>query len=352
MINTINKTNKLRYVVCAMLAVLMISVCLFTGIQSTFAQSINDPITGDISFDAVYGVDVTANVNYRPMSATDAERPIDNVIYFNTKFSGFVDQLGISVVRSDGSATASNFWLGCYYNTDFVLLDTTNKLTTYDKYFKKGDVWLATSFSTLGWSGAHINSGFISPVKKNASNVILESLFYIKKVITYKTFDGSVLKNCAIDADVAPTAPVREHYSFASWATTTAANGDVIKTATYTKTHYQATYKDYNNTVLKTDWVLNGQTLAAPVATRYGYTFVRWDEATDVPTGNKTYTAVYTINIYNVTFRYIDTDGTEKSIVVKVEHGSIATPPTIPDRPGLVFIGWAEPADKPVVPAV
>ena len=94
--------------------------------------------------------------------------------------------------------------------------------------------------------------------------------------------------------------------------------------------------------------VNSGVTPSVEKPTRTGYKFSRWSETVKPATGNKTYTAKWTINTYDITF---DANGGEFSDgntkrVVKTKYNSL---PVVdePVRDGYVFTGW----DKKVVKA-
>ncbi len=87
-------------------------------------------------------------------------------------------------------------------------------------------------------------------------------------------------------------------------------------------------------------------TLNNPV--KAGYTFVGWTESNSTSldtivtiaqgsTGNREYTAHWTLNTYTVTF--IDHDGTQLSQQT-IDHGNMAIAPSEPIRMGYVFTGW------------
>jgi uncharacterized repeat protein (TIGR02543 family) len=101
---------------------------------------------------------------------------------------------------------------------------------------------------------------------------------------------------------------------------------------------YTVTFKDHDDTVLKTEEVVHGENATAPAdPTRTGYTFTGWSVPFDNITSDLIVTAEYTINEYTVTFE--DFDGTELKVEV-VEYGSNATPPDDPTREGFNFTGW------------
>ena len=101
---------------------------------------------------------------------------------------------------------------------------------------------------------------------------------------------------------------------------------------------YTVTFKNWDGSNLKTDKVYHGASATPPSnPTRPGYTFTKWDKAYNNVTANLTVTAVFTINKYTVIFK--NWDGTELKRQT-VNHGSAATPPTNPTRPGYTFTGW------------
>ena len=93
-------------------------------------------------------------------------------------------------------------------------------------------------------------------------------------------------------------------------------NGDLTyyctdPVAVVTPTEYTVTFKDWDGTVLKTQTVEAGGAATAPAdPTRTGYTFTGWDVAFNNVQSNLVVTAQYTINSYLLTINYIYADGT------------------------------------------
>jgi len=101
---------------------------------------------------------------------------------------------------------------------------------------------------------------------------------------------------------------------------------------------YTVTFRDWNNTTLKTQFVNHGSAATAPAdPTREGYTFTGWNVEFDNVTSNLTVTARYTIITYTVTF--VGWDSTMLKTQT-VNHGTAATAPTAPTRAGYTFTGW------------
>ena len=105
-----------------------------------------------------------------------------------------------------------------------------------------------------------------------------------------------------------------------------------------TVTKHTVTFKDWNGTVLKTQSVYHTGAATAPAnPTRTGYTFTGWDKAFTNVTANLVVTAQYSINTYTVTFK--DWNGTVLKMQ-QVQYGGAATAPANPTRVGYTFTGW------------
>lgn len=159
--------------------------------------------------------------------------------------------------------------------------------------------------------------------------------------VTFKDWDGTVLKSQNVKAGraaTAPNSPTRSGYRFTGWDKTfNNINADTTVTAQYIQ-QFTVTFKDWNGTTLKSQAVDSGSSATAPSnPTRTGYSFTGWDKTFNNVTADLTVTAQYTIKTYMVTFK--DYDGT----VLKVEtvnHGASATAPDSPVRSGYVFKSW------------
>jgi uncharacterized repeat protein (TIGR02543 family) len=102
---------------------------------------------------------------------------------------------------------------------------------------------------------------------------------------------------------------------------------------------YTVTFKDHDETVLKTETVRHGQNATAPSEpTKENHTFTGWSVGFTNVTGNIETVAQYSINTYTVTFK--DHDETVLKTET-VEHGANATAPSDPTREGYTFAGWS-----------
>ncbi len=119
--------------------------------------------------------------------------------------------------------------------------------------------------------------------------------------VTFKDWDGAVLSTQQVEqgqAATAPADPTRVGYTFAGWDVAfNNVQSDLVVTAQYTINTYTVTFKDWDGTVLKTQTVNYGGAATAPAdPTREGYTFIGWDVAFNYITGNLVVTAQYEQN--------------------------------------------------------
>ena len=133
--------------------------------------------------------------------------------------------------------------------------------------------------------------------------------------ITWKNWDGSVLKTQVVSAGSVPsysgtpTRPADSNYTytFKGWSpSVTAATSNVAYTACFTAVPkqssqtYTITWKNWNGSVLKTQVVSAGSvpsyggTPTRPADSNYTYTFKGWSPSVTAATSNVTYTAQFT----------------------------------------------------------
>ena len=174
------------------------------------------------------------------------------------------------------------------------------------------------------------------------SHVSSYGITVTKHTVTFKDWNGTVLKTQSVyhtGAATAPANPTRTGYTFTGWDKAfTNVTADLVVTAQYSINTYTVTFKDWDGTVLKTQQVQHGGDAEAPAdPTRTGYTFTGWDKEFTNITADLVVTAQYEINTYTVTFK--DWDGTELKIQ-EVQHGGDAEAPADPTRTGYTFTGW------------
>ena len=178
----------------------------------------------------------------------------------------------------------------------------------------------------------------------NITGDLIVTAQYIKQyTVTFVDYNGTTLKTQTVDeggSATAPSNPSRTGYTFSGWDKAyTNITSDLTITAQYTINTYTVTFKDWDNTTLKTETINHGSSAVAPNdPSREGYTFTGWDKGFSNITTNLTVTAQYTINVYTVTF--VDYDG-RVIATQNINHGSSASAPANPTRDGYRFTGWA-----------
>ena len=191
-----------------------------------------------------------------------------------------------------------------------------------------------TGYTFTGWDKAFTNI---------MADLVVTAQYEINTyTVTFKDWDGTVLKTQEVQyggAATAPANPTRTGYTFTGWDKAfTNIMADLVVTAQYEINTYTVTFKDWDGTVLKTQEVQYGGDAEAPAdPTRVGYTFTGWDKEFTNITADLVVTAQYEINTYTVTFK--DWDGTVLK-TQEVQHGGDAEAPADPTRTGYTFTGW------------
>lgn len=104
--------------------------------------------------------------------------------------------------------------------------------------------------------------------------------------------------------------------------------------------YYTVRFYDYSGgSLLKTQQVQQGGNATAPAnPTRTGYTFTGWDKSYTNVQSNLNIYGTWQIKTYTV--RFYAWDGGSLLKTQTVNHGSSATAPTQPTRPGYTWLGW------------
>ena len=264
----------------------------------------------------------------------DAGSPDGNMLEVTLRFT--LPIVNSNIMYKDGN---TNFvsWKAGYTAPSTYEEGTGVSLPTADNIEKEG-------YTFVGW---YDNENFTgNPITEINAAATGDQTLYAKfevnqYTVTFKDWDGSVLKTEQVAYNTgatAPTDPTRDGYRFTGWDKTfdTITENTEI-TAQYVKT-WNVTFQDEDGTVLKTETVDEGTGATAPTEpTKEGHTFVGWDVAFDNITGDTVVTATYEVNQYTVTFK--DWDGTELK-TEQVAYNTGATAPTDPNRDGYRFTGW------------
>ena len=181
----------------------------------------------------------------------------------------------------------------------------------------------------------------------NTLNTIVVEAWMSYFTVTFQDWNGDVLKTQTVTehgSATPPADPFRPGYIFTGWdASFDDITADMTITAKYrTIGTYSVVFKNYDDTVLKTEYVLEGGTATAPeVPEREGYNFSGWNVPFDYVLSNLITTAQFAPKVYH-TVRFLDWDG-EDLKTEQVEHGHSATVPESPVRDGYRFVGWDSP---------
>jgi LPXTG-motif cell wall-anchored protein/uncharacterized repeat protein (TIGR02543 family) len=253
-----------------------------------------------------------------------------------------------------------------------------------DTTLNRGDTWHFTPMPKSGYEFDYwefVNKDLVN-VQSGANDLVLvfswknagvsssnkfEAIAHFKAstqyTVTFKDWDGSVLKTDTVDYGgdaTPPTDPTRDNYTFAGWFGN---YEDVTEnrtiTAKYTINQYTVTYHrnggtgdlpspetvPYNTPVTVADgsdlyyYDYSGLHIFDHWNTqRYGYGGTDYyPDNTITITGDEDLYARYTRG-YTVTFK--DWDGNVIGTPQKVKKGSDATAPTPPPRTGYTFDGW------------
>lgn len=166
-----------------------------------------------------------------------------------------------------------------------------------------------------------------------------------KVIVKIQDEDGSIYKENVVFSDLFTLSLQKEGYTGRLYR-----DADFLKPLTkdskvkngdtvyvkWTINSYTVTFMDGKN-VLKTEKVQHGSAATAPeVPEKDGKTFKRWDKGFSNVTSDLTINAVYDVDTFTVTFK----DGDTVLSIQTVEYGKSATAPTVTPAPGKKHTGW------------
>lgn len=160
--------------------------------------------------------------------------------------------------------------------------------------------------------------------------------------VRFLDWDDTVLDTQDVlngDAASAPADPVREGYTFSGWDKAfTSVTSDMDIKALYDIMQFRVVFRDWDDTPLKTEFVNYGSSATAPAnPVREGYNFVMWDTDFSNVTADLNVKAVYQPQMFTVTFKNWDGTTIKRQLV---QYGTSATAPSSPVREGYTFTGW------------
>ena len=184
--------------------------------------------------------------------------------------------------------------------------------------------------------------------------------------VIWQNWDGTVLET---DEDVeygttpeyngetpTKTGDAQYSYTFKGWSPAVdTVTGNITYTAVFEETvnQYTITWKNWDDTLLKTEQVpygntpvYSGETPTKEGNAQYSYTFTGWTPEITAVTGNAEYTAQFQENVNTYTVTWQNTDGTVLETDENVEYGTTpeyngATPTKAEDDSATyTFTGW------------
>lgn len=188
------------------------------------------------------------------------------------------------------------------------------------------------------------------PAIMPAENVVVNGTFIVRKFKATFIVDGNVFNEQSLDYGTrlsAPEPPAKEGYTFVTWGDVapTMPAEDVTYTAVYNIDQYKLTYT-VDGEVYRTATITYGDAITpekAPV--KEGYSFSGWNELPKtMPATDVVATGTFTINRYKLMFV------TDDDVIIDeyVEYGAAITAPKAPTKTGHTFVTWGEvPATMP-----
>ena len=202
---------------------------------------------------------------------------------------------------------------------------------------REGDAEHTYTFS--GWTPE------IQPVTGEAEYTAVFTDTINTYTVTWKNWDGTVLETDEnVEYGTTPeyngatptkTGDAQYSYTFKGWSPAVdTVTGDITYTAVFEETvnQYTITWKNWDDTVLKTEQVsygttpvYSGDTPAKEGDAQYSYAFTGWTPEITAVTGNAEYTAQFqeSVNTYTVTWQ--DANGTVLETDENVAYGTVPT---------------------------
>lgn len=296
-----------------------------------------------ITFDANGGSGGTGPVSMSPGSALLAPE----VTKTGFTFTGWSPEVPATVPSVNQTFIAQ--WAVNNYNITFDANGGTgggNWLMQYGAVLTAPEVF-KTGYNFSGWSPS-------VPGTVPAGDTIYTAQWNAKSYTI--TFDanggtGGTSGSFSFGATIDVPSVFRAGYTFTGWTpevpqTVPAENR--IFTAQWTLSKYTLTFDAGGGTGSSSVVLLPGEPVEAPLVVKTGYTFAGWSPAVPAaaPAENTTYTALWSINSYRITFQAAGGLGGTSAMQV---YDSPLVAPTV-TRYGYVFTGWA-PEVPETVPA-
>ena len=245
-----------------------------------------------------------------------------------------------TIIKPEDPIKENYEFIGWYYNDE--LYDFSKPVTTDLKLEAKWEEIKKEEVSTQ------------DIVEKNETKVEITSSYKV----TFIDDDGTSLANMQKikygNKVTQPEEPIKQGHIFQGWYNgdaeytfTEGVKANLVLKAKWTKNMYTIIFQNDDGSILEIKKVEYGTipTCAEPTSTnkpneQYSYIFAGWSPNVTPANQYTTYTATYTkvLNEYEVAFK--DEDGTTLVSPQKVEYGSKATLPEVPEKDGHTFKGW------------
>ena len=234
-----------------------------------------------------------------------------------------------------------------------------------------------TGYTFAGWTGTGLSSATksVSVAKGSTGNRSYTATwtangYTVSFNYNKPTTDGSVTGNSTTSKGVTYNAaygtlpsPALNGYSFAGWYTAASGGSKVTDTTKYTTAGNSTLYAHWNLTTYSISYALNGgsisgqptsynvntATFTLPTPTRTGYAFTGWTGSNGTTaqksvsiaknsTGNKSYTANWSLNTYTISYNLDggSMSGQKTSYDVTTDTFTLPTP----SKTGYTFAGW------------
>ena len=280
-------------------------------------------------------------------------------------FSGWspaISKITDDVIYTAQYSTTINKYTVTWKNYDGTVLETDTEvpygeMPVYNGSTPTREKDAQYTYTFNGWTTN------VSKVTGNVDYIAKYSTTVNKYTITWKNYDGSILKTDSVAYGTKPvyngTTPTKQGdeqygYLFSGWSPAVSnVKGDAVYTAQFSSSinKYTVIWKNYDGTILETDTnvaygsipTYNGSNPSRPYDSLNKYTFEGWNPIVDWVNGDTVYTAVFSINdVTTFIVKYDANGGTgAPSSQTKNKGQSITLSSTIPTNGEHVFIGWS-----------
>ena len=298
--------------------------------------------------------------------------------------AAYTDGQSVSNLAASGTVTLYAVWTANTYTVKFNANGGTgymaNETFTYDvKKAITPNLFTRDGYAFAGWNTDPDGNGkYYSDISKvsnltskNKDTVTLYAQWSAEEYTLTVSDNGTTTeKMYTIENSYTFAAPTKTGYTFNCWevtaadddgswkvgdtykggATVTGKYGDATVTAKYTPNNYTVKFDANGGTGTMSDETFTydkSQALTSNTFTRTGYTFAGWStdksatsakyqnnasvsNLTSQNGGTVTLYAVWSVNSYNVTFKYKDASGTDVAKTTAYNYGTEVTAPSVP----------------------